>query len=48
MHGANGVPQQTPLAGMCPGQKTLSIADGPDEVNDMVVGRAEVEKYGLW
>jgi len=48
MHGATGVSQWTPLAGMYTGQRTLRIADGPDEVHHMVVGRAEVQKYGLW
>jgi acyl-CoA dehydrogenase len=48
MHGATGVSQWTPLAGMYAAQRTLRIADGPDEVHHMVVGRAEVQKYGLW
>ena len=30
---------------MYTGQRTLRIADGPDEVHHMVVGRAEVRKY---
>ncbi len=45
MHGATGVSQWTPLAGMYTGQRTLRIADGPDEVHHMVVGRAELRKY---
>ncbi len=45
MHGATGVSQWTPLAKMYAGQRTLRIADGPDEVHHMVVGRAEVRKY---
>ncbi len=45
MHGATGVSQWTPLAKMYTGQRTLRIADGPDEVHHMVVGRAEVRKY---
>ncbi len=45
MHGAAGVSQWTPLAGMYTGQRTLRIADGPDEVHHMVVGRAELRKY---
>jgi acyl-CoA dehydrogenase len=48
MHGATGVSQWTPLAGMYAGQRALRIADGPDEVHHMVVGRAEVQKHGLW
>lgn len=45
MHGATGVSQWTPLARMYTSQRTLRIADGPDEVHHMVVGRAEVRKY---
>ena len=45
MHGATGVSQWTPLAGMYTGQRTLRIADGPDEVHHMVVGRHELRKY---
>jgi acyl-CoA dehydrogenase len=45
MHGATGVSQWTPLAGMYTGQRTLRLADGPDEVHHMVVGRAETRKY---
>ena len=45
MHGATGVSQWTPLARMYTGQRTLRIADGPDEVHHMVVGRSEVRKY---
>ena len=48
MHGATGVSNWTPLAGMYTGQRTLRLADGPDEVHHMVVGRNEVQKYGLW
>ena len=45
MHGATGVSQWTPLADMYTGQRTLRIADGPDEVHHLVVGRAELKKY---
>ena len=45
LHGASGVSQWTPLAGMYTGQRTLRIADGPDEVHHLVVGRAEMQKY---
>ena len=45
IHGATGVSQWTPLAGMYTGQRTLRIADGPDEVHHLVVGRAELRKY---
>jgi len=45
MHGAAGVSQWSPLADMYTGQRTLRIADGPDEVHHLVVGRAELAKY---
>ena len=45
IHGAAGVSQWTPLADMYTGQRTLRIADGPDEVHHLVVGRTEVAKY---
>jgi acyl-CoA dehydrogenase len=45
MHGATGVSQWTPLAQMYTGQRTLRLADGPDEVHHMVVGRAEIARY---
>ena len=45
MHGATGVSQWTPLADMYTGQRTLRIADGPDEVHHLVVGRNEMRKY---
>ena len=42
VHGATGVSQWTPLARMYTGQRTLRVADGPDEVHWHVVGRAEL------
>ena len=45
MFGATGVSQDTPLAAMYMGQRTLRLADGPDEVHRMVVGRNEFRKY---
>jgi acyl-CoA dehydrogenase len=45
IHGATGVSQWTPLADMYTGQRTLRLADGPDEVHHLVVGRAEIRKY---
>ncbi|MEL8054531.1 MAG: acyl-CoA dehydrogenase family protein [Pseudomonadota bacterium] len=45
MHGAAGVSQWTPLSRMYANQRTLRLADGPDEVHHMVVGRAETRKY---
>lgn len=46
IHGAAGVSQWWPLAKMYKGQRTLRLADGPDEVHHLVVGRAELRKYG--
>ncbi len=45
IHGATGVSQWTPLADMYTSQRTLRVADGPDEVHWMVVGRAELGAY---
>jgi len=44
MHGALGVSQHTPLARMYASTRTLRIADGPDEVHHMVVGRNELQQ----
>lgn len=48
IHGATGISQWTPLAELYTDMRHLRFADGPDEVHHMVVGRAEVQKYGLW
>jgi acyl-CoA dehydrogenase len=45
MFGALGVSQDTPLAHMYMAQRTLRLADGPDEVHRMVVGRNELRQY---
>ncbi len=45
IHGATGVSQWTPLADMYATQRILRVADGPDEVHWMVVGRAELGAY---
>jgi acyl-CoA dehydrogenase len=45
IHGATGVSQWTPLARMYTSQRTLRLADGPDEVHYMVVGRAEIARH---
>jgi len=45
MHGALGVSQHTPLARMYASTRTLRIADGPDEVHHMVVGRNELQQF---
>jgi len=43
--GALGLSQDTPLARMYMNQRTLRLADGPDAVHRMVVGRRELRKY---
>ncbi len=45
IHGALGVSQDTPLAGMWTGQRTLRLADGPDEVHRRVIAREELKQY---
>ena len=43
IHGAAGISQWFPLADMYHSQRTLRLADGPDEVHHHVVARAEVK-----
>lgn len=45
VHGATGVSDWTPLAGMYSGQRTIRLADGPDEVHHHVVARQEAARY---
>jgi acyl-CoA dehydrogenase len=45
IHGATGVSQWTPLADIYTSQRTLRLADGPDEVHWFVVGRAELARW---
>ncbi len=45
MYGALGVSQDTPLAAMWTSQRTLRLADGPDEVHRRVIAREELKKY---
>jgi acyl-CoA dehydrogenase len=45
IHGATGVSQWTPLADMYASQRTLRLADGPDEVHWLVVGRSEIQRW---
>ena len=45
IHGATGISQWTPLAEMYAQQRTLRLADGPDEVHALVVGRAELSRH---
>src|SRR3954452_3240440 len=45
VHGATGISQWTPLALMYSSQRTLRLADGPDEVHWFVVGRSELARW---
>ena len=45
MHGAAGVSQDFPLAALWTSQRTLRLADGPDEVHRLVIARKELAKY---
>jgi len=45
MHGGAGVSQVFPLARMYASQRTLRLADGPDEVHRRTVARMELGKY---
>lgn len=45
MHGAAGVSQDFTLAALWTGQRTLRLADGPDEVHRRVIARKELAKY---
>jgi acyl-CoA dehydrogenase len=44
-HGGAGVSQDTPLAAMWAGLRTLRFADGPDEVHRMQLARRELAPY---
>ena len=41
-HGGMGVSQDTPLAFLYAQARLLQIADGPDEVHEMVIARREL------
>jgi acyl-CoA dehydrogenase len=45
MHGAMGITQDTPLARMWTGLRTLRLVDGPDAVHRRQVARAELRRY---
>jgi len=45
VHGALGVTDDTPLAGMWRGLRMLRLADGPDEVHKMVIARRELGRF---
>ena len=44
-HGGAGVCQDTPLAGLYAGIRTLRIVDGPDEVHIRDIARLEIKPY---
>ena len=45
LHGAAGVSQDFPLASLWTSQRTLRLADGPDEVHRRVIARNELAKH---
>ena len=45
IYGALGVSQDTPLAAMWTSQRTLRLADGPDEVHRRLIAREELKQY---
>ncbi len=45
MHGAMGISQDTPLAGMWTHARTLRLVDGPDAVHRRQIARAELRRY---
>jgi acyl-CoA dehydrogenase len=45
VHGGAGVADDFPLARMWAAARTLRIADGPDEVHNMVLARREINRY---
>lgn len=45
VHGGAGVSDDTPLAMMWTHARTLRIADGPDEVHEMVLARRELARH---
>lgn len=44
-HGGGGVSEDFGLAKMYAGQRTLRIADGPDEVHNRSIARIEMGKH---
>jgi acyl-CoA dehydrogenase len=45
VHGALGISDDTPLAGMWRSLRMLRLADGPDEVHKMVIARRELGRF---
>ena len=46
-HGGGGVSDDFPLAYAYAGQRTLRLADGPDEVHRVAVAKLELAKHML-
>ena len=46
IHGATGVSQWSPLSEMYMQQRTLRLADGPDEVHNRTIAKMELARYG--
>ena len=44
-HGGGGVSNDFPLASMYAHQRTLRLADGPDEVHRNQIGKMELARY---
>jgi len=44
-HGAAGLSQDFPLAGLWAGARSLRLADGPDEVHKRSLAHRELKKY---
>jgi alkylation response protein AidB-like acyl-CoA dehydrogenase len=44
-HGGGGVSQEFPLASMYANQRTLRLADGPDEVHRNAIAKLELKRY---
>ncbi len=45
VHGGGGVSGDFPLAGMYAHQRTLRLADGPDEVHKRTIARTELRRF---
>ena len=48
MHGATGISQCSPLAGIYADMRHLRFADGPVEEPHMGLRRAEIQEYVHW
>ncbi|HEX2492233.1 MAG TPA: acyl-CoA dehydrogenase family protein, partial [Steroidobacter sp.] len=45
-HGGAGVSDDFPLAHLWADQRTLRLADGPDEVHRAAIAKLELARYG--